>query len=163
MSIARPLEKIENFDKLQQEVVGIIDKVGFVMNQIILQSLVEGVEEWHVGIGAIEELEEADERKYCYLNPSIEDSELGKIIKKYNGYRARIMLMPPRRCYSVHRDIGVRMHIPIVTNDQSWMVWPFDSHCVRLKPGFLYVTDTTKNHTFINGGTTDRIHVVICV
>lgn len=163
MTIVRPLEKIENFENLRAEVLDIINQVGFSMNQIVLQSIDKNKDEWHVGVGAIEELDEPDEKKYCHLNSILADTTLGKLIEKYKGYRSRIMLMSPRKCYSVHQDPGPRLHIPIVTNDQNWMIWPLDSYCVRLKPGFVYFTNTQKYHTFVNGSLEDRIHIVICI
>lgn len=163
MAIAKPLEKLENFQQLSKEIRDIIDQHGFEKNQIILQGLESGKDEWHIGVGAIEELEEQDEKKYCYLNRSLENTAIGSIIKKYKAYRARIMLMSPRRCYSVHKDPTPRIHIPIVTNDQCWMIWPTQQFCMKLKPEFLYWTNTTKEHTFLNGGTEDRIHIVMCV
>ena len=163
MAMIKPIEKVTKFDKLVQEINQLVESVGFSNNQIILQGLEKGKDEWSVGTGAIEELAEQDEKKYQYINPSIENSEISKIIKKYQGFRARIMIMNSRKCYSIHKDPTPRIHIPLITNDQCWMIWPFDSHCVRLMPGFVYYTDTTKNHTFINGSLVDRIHIVICV
>jgi hypothetical protein len=50
-----------------------------------------------------------------------------------------------------------------VSNDQAWMIWPYDNYSSRLEIGHSYLTDTTKNHTFLNGSLEDRIHIVMCV
>lgn len=71
--------------------------------------------------------------------------------------------MPPRKCYSVHQDPTPRLHIPIITNEHCWMVWPKDQFCVHLNEGYVYWTNTQKYHSFLNGGTEDRIHIVMCV
>lgn len=161
--LVRPLYKIEDFQLLLQEVETVIQKVGFEKNQIICQSLETNPDCWHVGIGSIEELEEKEERKYNKIHSELKGTYLEKIIKQHNGYRTRIMLMPPRQCYSIHADPSKRIHIPIITNDQCWMVWPKNSSCYQLMVERAYITNTTQPHTFINGGLENRIHVIICV
>lgn len=160
--IFRSLEPIFEFEKLRKEIFEIVDRVEFKDNQIILQSLNDN-EEWHLGVGAIEELEEKDERKYSVINRSIEHTEISQIIKKYQGFRARIMRMYPRNCYSVHKDPTPRIHIPIETNDQCWMVWPYNNVCANMPAGNVYFTDTTKMHSFFNAGLEERIHVIFNV
>lgn len=161
--LVRPLNPIDNFQLLKQEIETIIQDVGFEKNQIICQSLEDNADQWHSGIGSISELEEKDEKKYCKIHTSLKGTYLEQLISQHNGYRTRIMLMPPRQCYSIHSDHSYRIHIPIVTNDQCWMIWPRDSACYRLFPEMSYLTNTTKPHTFINGGLENRIHVVMCV
>jgi hypothetical protein len=163
MPLIRPIEQITNFHKLKDEVLQIIENIGFEDNQIILQSKGD-IEEWHVGIGSIDELDEKDETLYCNIHKSIEHTEIARIIKKHNGYRARIIALAPRRCYSVHADYSPRMHVPIETNDQCWMIWPYENHCTRMPAGYLYLTDTTKEHTFFNGSLDEkRIHLMFCI
>jgi hypothetical protein len=160
--LVRPLYRLDEFEKLRTEVQEIIQTVTFEKNQIICQNL-SGHDDWHIGIGSIEELEEKEEKKYCYLNSKLKNTELEKLIQKHNAYRTRIMLMPPRQCYSVHSDPTPRLHIPLITNRHCWMIWPTHNSCYHLKDNIVYWTDTTKNHTFINGGLEDRIHIVMCI
>ena len=161
--LALPLYKIDDFEILQNEINNIIQKIGFEKNQIICQSLENNPNQWHLGVGSIEELEEKEEKKYNHLHADLVGSYLEKIIKQHNAYRTRIMLMNPRQCYSIHSDPSKRLHIPIVTNDQCWMVWPKFNACYQLETTRCYLTDTTKPHTFINGGTENRIHIVMCI
>jgi hypothetical protein len=161
--LINPLYKIDNFDQLQTEVLDIIEKYGSNELQIICQGLEKDVENWKDGTGRIEELEIAEEQRYINLHPYLSNSVIESLINKHNGFRTRIMIMPPNKTYSVHADPTPRIHIPILTNDESWMIWPHHSQCKRLTPGFAFWTDTTKKHTFINGGLTDRIHIVMCV
>lgn len=158
-----PLYRFSDFSKLIEEVLQIIQLVGFEKNQIICQSLESNLDNWHTGIGSIEELEEKEEQQYCHLNSELKNSLLGALIEKHNGFRTRIMLMPPRQCYSIHSDPTARLHIPIVTNDQCWMIWPRHDTCRQLQPNLVHWTDTRKPHTFVNGSTTDRIHIVMCI
>lgn len=74
--------------------------------------------------------------------------------------RARFMRLTPKSCYSVHRDEGWRVHIPLVTNSQSHFAF-FDRPAFHhLAPGKVYVVDTTRMHTYLNGGLSDRVHIV---
>jgi hypothetical protein len=161
--LIRPLYKLENFKKLYQEISDVIETVGKDKSQIICQGLEADTNDWDTGIGRIEELEVTEEKKYNHVHPFFRDSVLESIIKKHNAYRTRIMTMNPRKCYSVHADPTPRLHIPIVTNNQCWMIWPNHSKCSQLIPGFVYWTDTSRKHTFINGGVEDRVHVVMCI
>jgi hypothetical protein len=161
--LARPLYKIEDFQTLKSEIENIIQKVGFEKNQIICQSLETNPNQWHLGVGSIEELEEKEERRYEKIHDELSGSYLEKIINQHKGFRTRIMLMPPRQCYSIHADPTKRIHIPIITNNQCWMVWPKHSACHQLNVDRAYITDTTQPHTFINGGLEPRIHLVMCI
>lgn len=158
-----PLYKVSNFEKIVEEVYDIIKLVGFQKNQIICQSLESSLDNWHCGIGSIEELEETEEKKYYHINSQLRNSAIEELIKKHNGFRTRIMLMPSRQCYSIHSDPTPRLHIPIVTNDQCWMIWPHHNTCKQLEAGLVHWTDTRKKHTFVNGGTENRIHIVMCI
>ncbi len=161
--LVRPLYKVDDFQTLKTEIETIIQKIGFEKNQIMCQSLETDPNQWHVGVGSIEELEEKEEQKYSRVQDELVGSYLEKIIKQHNSYRTRIMLMPPRQCYSIHADPTKRIHIPIITNNQCWMVWPKNSACHQLVTERAYITDTTQPHTFINGGLEDRIHIVMCI
>ena len=151
------------FIDIKNEVLDIISKVGFKSNQIICQTLAENPDDWYTGIGRIDTLEDQREEEYCHLNSTLAGTKLAALIEHYNCFRTRIMLMPPRQCYSIHADPTPRLHLPIVTNSQCWMIWPLANQCHRMMPGDLYSADTTKAHTFINGSEEDRIHVVFGV
>jgi len=163
MRIITAKEQISNFEKLREEVLALIKTHSPKSNQIILQGLDPDREEWQVGVGSIEELEEREEKKYQYLNKSLVGSEIENLITRYQGFRSRIMIMPPRACYSIHADPTARIHIPIITNDQCWMIWPHNQLCFRLLAGKSYYADTRRHHTFVNGSTENRIHIVMCV
>lgn len=160
------LRKLENFDTIKQEVLDLVERVGFqgpYKNQIICQSLTDDVEDWQTGIGSVEELAVQQEQEYKYLQPSLKGTQIEKIINEFSAFRSRIMIMQPKSCYSLHNDHTPRIHIPITSNKGCWMIWPLNNKCHRLLPGHLYWTDTTRHHTFINGGGEPRIHMVICV
>ena len=163
MSIIKILEEnVENFELLKHEVFDIIKSKLTEMNQICLQSPVEGEEDWYSGIGVVANLKH-DETAYKFIQPSLKGSVIESLINKYSAYRSRIMHMPPRWCYSVHPDPSCRLHIPITTNKQTWMVWPFDNFCYRFENGKVYWVDTRIPHTCFNGALENRVHLVLCV
>ncbi len=161
--LVRPLYAIDDFETLRNEVMNIVNSVDYDKNQIICQGLESNLDDWKIGVGSIEELQEQEEKKYCFLNSKLQGTYIEKLIKQHSGFRTRIMIMPPRQCYSIHADPSKRIHIPVITNDQCWMVWPRNNACYQLTTHRAYLTDTTQPPTFINGGLEDRIHIVMCV
>jgi hypothetical protein len=167
MEILKLLDECENFALFKEEVLTAIkthSRKGEDNSQFMLQTLEEGQEDWHTGVGRVEQLEVKMENDYVHIQPSLKGTMIEKMLLKYNGYRARIMVMHPRNVYTVHADSTARIHIPVVTNMNCWMVWPFNQRCYQLKAGYVYQTDTTKRHTFFNGDMTQtRIHIVMCI
>jgi hypothetical protein len=159
MEYVSVIRKLDEF-KFRQEILEIINTVGFDSNQIICQGQSADGTDWKTGVGRIRDLEDRDEQHYKYLNPALAGTMLADIIEEYGCFRTRIMLMSPRSCYSIHADFTPRLHIPVVTNTQAWMVWPYLNKCYQMKVGNIYFADTTKTHTFLNGDGTDRIHIV---
>ena len=157
------LKPIENFNQLKLEVLELIKELGQGLTQIMCQGSDPENHDWNTGSGRISALKVKEESDYCYLNPRLKGTELEKLINEYQGFRTRIITLTGRKCYSVHADPGFRIHVPIVTNDQAWMVWPHNNYSSKLEIGHSYLTDTTKNHTFLNGSLEDRIHIVMCV
>lgn len=57
-----------------------------------------------------------------------------------------------------------RIHYPIITNDKVvFQSWNYDGrlHEVNMKEGECWLLDTRKPHRVVNGGTTERIHLVV--
>ena len=158
----KELEKINDFDALSTEVLEIIKVNNLDFAQIMVQGLTDSLD-LTSGAGRVYTLENQNEKDYCVLNPIFSGTVLEKYIKKYNGYRTRIMTMPGRHCYSVHMDPTPRIHIPLITNEEAWMIWPYKNLCYKMPAGSVYWADTRKFHTFINGANIPRIHIVMCV
>lgn len=104
--------------------------------------------------------------------------EVRKIVDYFGKdvHRVRFMKLAPgggelkRHTDQVDRDSGgslgklARIHIPIVTNpDVIFTVWSTKGipEKVNMKVGEAWFLDTRKPHQAINGGTEDRIHLVI--
>ena len=69
------------------------------------------------------------------------------------------MWIYPWSCYSVHKDLTPRIHIPIITNPQNFIVFKY-SPMEHLSLGNVYWVDTTQYHTAINGSDDARLHLV---
>lgn len=81
--------------------------------------------------------------------------------------RARFMLAPPRRGLTVHRDFEMRYHFVLRTNPNAFFGEKTNDGEVTAKcyhipaDGHFYKVDTTRDHFIYNGGTEDRIHLVL--
>ena len=156
------LGSVEDFKNLKEEIMSIVSTRLTDLNQISLQTLTDD-EDWYSGIGSLLKLKNTSEHAYRFIQPGLKGSVIESIIKQYGGFRTRIMNMKPRSCYSVHSDFSYRIHIPIITNEQCWMVWPYGNNCFNLKEGNVYRTNTKASHSAFNGSIADRIHLVMCV
>lgn len=102
-----------------------------------------------------------DERVYNTLNPLFKDTLLEGLIKNYQLFRARLMWVGPKTCYSMHRDKTRRIHIPIFTNPECYFV--FANHPpVHIDAGYAWGVDTREWHTFMNCSNQPRLHLVGC-
>jgi len=81
------------------------------------------------------------------------------IIKELKMYRTRVMNLKSKTCYSYHKDLSKRIHIPIQTNKDCFLIT--DKKVEHLPAdGNYYVIDTTQYHTALNASREDRIHIV---
>jgi hypothetical protein len=98
-----------------------------------------------------------DESLFCNINPYFKDTIFEILINKYKLVRSRFMWVPPYSCYSMHRDLSSRVHIPLITNPDCYFI--FKKGIVEhLECGKVYLVDTTEDHTFINCSTLPRLH-----
>jgi len=82
------------------------------------------------------------------------------IIEDLNMFRTRVMILKPKTCLSLHADPAKRIHIPIDTNENCFLM--IDQYAHHLfADGSAYICDTTKPHTSINASLgTNRTHIV---
>lgn len=126
--------------------------------QVCLQG-VEGIKDPFYGTGRIDTFNHKENE---FVIPLFDIPYTNSIIKELKMHRTRVIKMPPISCYSYHKDPTKRIHIPLVTNKDCFMV--LDDKVYRYPAnGNYYIVDTTNQHTFINGSLEERIHLVGCV
>jgi hypothetical protein len=82
-----------------------------------------------------------------------------EIIEELRMYRTRVMRMAPKSCLSYHKDPTRRVHIPLITNTNAFLL--IDKSAYNLiDDGSAYLVDTKKMHTAINASFVNRIHLV---
>ncbi|MCF6327892.1 MAG: hypothetical protein L3J21_11460 [Devosiaceae bacterium] len=82
-----------------------------------------------------------------------------ELTKRFPIGRTRVLSKGLYNCNSWHRDPEPRLHIPLVTNPGSLFV--VNHHVTHLPAdGSVYFTDTRGYHTALNGGETQRVHIV---
>lgn len=73
--------------------------------------------------------------------------------------RMRVLSKGLYNCNSWHRDPEPRLHIPVISNPGSLFI--VNHHVTHLPAdGSVYFTDTRGYHTALNGGETNRVHIV---
>ena len=81
------------------------------------------------------------------------------IIKELKMYRTRVMKLKYKTCYTYHRDKTKRIHIPLITNENCFIILDKEV-CHYPADGNWFLVDTTKKHTAVNASWEDRIHIV---
>ena len=104
-----------------------------------------------------------DESQYSELIPEIKNTYFETVYNNLSEYftlgRLRILLLEPRNCLSYHRDPEPWLHIPLLTNPGCLFI--ADNFCTHLPAnGSVYYTNTLRYHTALNGGESNRIHLV---
>lgn len=99
------------------------------------------------------------ETEFNLLNLEFKDTMFEEMINKYHLLRARLMWVGPYSTYSMHRDTTPRIHVPLITNPDCYLV--FQKGIVKhLSPGIVYWVDTREKHTFINCSEYPRLHLI---
>jgi hypothetical protein len=145
---------------LANETVSIIEKVGLQQNQVALQYA--NKKNWHAGIGK-SDLLDCSEQEYINFHEELDGTHLKEILVNldFSVAHARIMVLPPKSCYTTHVDYYTRYHIPVVSKTlQTFMIFPYKEKVVRMHPGKMYWTNTHELHNFVNGTNENRIHIV---
>ena len=126
-----------------------------VYGQVMLQT-VEGCTDKEYGIGRVTEVKHSENEFVVPIYDQLQYTN--SIIQELGMTRTRLMYMMGPTCYTYHKDPTPRMHIPLITNDKCFMVLDDEVH--RYPVGKAYFVDTTKMHTFVNGSTEVRLHIV---
>ncbi|MEO0327902.1 MAG: hypothetical protein AAF217_04825 [Pseudomonadota bacterium] len=104
-----------------------------------------------------------DEFKFTELVPAFKGTYFEHVHTELKNRfpigRMRVLSKGTYNCNSWHRDPEPRLHIPIVTNPGSLFL--VNHHATHLPAdGSVYYTDTRGYHTALNGGESNRVHIV---
>lgn len=104
-----------------------------------------------------------DESAYSELVPAFADTYFefvyASLRERFPLGRMRLLSKGLYNCNSWHRDPEPRIHVPITSNPGSLFV--AGNHCTHLPAdGSTYFTDTRLYHTAMNGGPSERVHLV---
>jgi hypothetical protein len=116
---------------------------------------------WAGGTGRLTGLGNS-EHQYTNLNPILQGSIFEDIINEYKLVRTRFMWMNGRSCYSMHRDMSPRIHVPIITNPECYFVLKAESGGLveHIPAGNVYWIDTRIRHSFMNCSMEPRLHLI---
>jgi len=125
--------------------------------QVSLQTNDVNIKDHLVGTGRPIKMKEFD-----FIHPLFDLTYINELMKEMKLYRTRIMRMPPKSCYSLHKDFSLRLHIPLVTNEKCFLV--IDNEVIRYPAdGNFYILNAKKEHTAVNASLKERIHLIACV
>jgi hypothetical protein len=105
------------------------------------------------------------EKSFCLFHKFYKNSYVQKLDESLNLniYRWRWMILFGKSCYSLHQDSTQRVHIPIISNPQSFLIFKDPAALFELSVGKTYLVDTRKTHSAMNGHETWRVHLVGCI
>lgn len=141
--------------------------------QVSLTSL--NGDSWIESVGRLSDLDHP-EKYYSTVHYALKNTLTEQLILRYKSfYRWRLLCIPPKQTYSIHRDSlnpklkNIRIHIPLVTNDDAFMCFldtmpengsTSNVKYYNLKENNSYLADTSDLHTAVNYGKTHRYHIV---
>ena len=104
-----------------------------------------------------------DESLFSEFNPLFKGTYFEyvhqQLAQRFPIGRTRVLSKGLYNCNSWHRDPEPRLHIPVTSNPGSLFV--VNHHVTHLPAdGSVYFTDTRGYHTALNGGETQRVHIV---
>jgi len=135
-------------------------------SQIAIQTDDSSIDNWYAGTGQSQAKTNKWEHSFCHIQPSLRGTALEYYLKWLDipVFRTRIMMSRPKGCYSIHKDYSPRLHLPLMTNKQCNFLITDPLTMFHLPAdGTTTWVDTTKQHTFMNGSTEQRLHLVMIV
>lgn len=135
-------------------------------SQIAIQTDDDSRDNWLAGTGKSTAKTPEWEHSFNKLQPSLKGTAIDKYLQWLDVpvYRARIMMAKEKGCYSIHRDYSPRLHLPLITNKQCNFLFTDPLVMFHMPAdGRTTWVDTRLPHTFMNGSTEKRLHLVMIV
>jgi len=159
------LKKIDKqYDHLK--LLDLYNSLNMESNQINFTT--RGSDDMNDGVGSIFEYHPATE--YCWnrIHPHFKGTYLEEVYNDLSGDwmlgRGRFMLMDDNnRALTWHYDTDYRLHIPLMTTEESWFILD-DKNLHRMAElGSLYSLEASRYHAALNLSRTNkpRLHIVI--
>ena len=102
------------------------------------------------------------ETEFDTLCDFFKDTYVGEVVStlqdEYKVTRGRFMMLSMKTCLTYHFDSSPRLHIPLITDDNCFMI--IDDKVCRIPYPGTYKVDTTKKHTALNASKILRTHLV---
>ena len=102
------------------------------------------------------------ETEFDMLCDLFKDTYIGEVVStlkdEYKVTRGRFMMLSMKTCLTYHFDSSPRLHIPLITDDNCFMI--IDDKVCRIPYPGTYKVDTTKKHTALNASKILRTHLV---
>lgn len=128
-----------------------------------LSLLTDGTTNWDAGTGSKVGIEESvwDKLHLDLIGTWWEEFFASLPFKLY---RARLLTLQARSCYSIHVDRTPRIHIAIDTHPHARFIFtrPPTLKCIP-DDGSVWWVDTREEHSAMNGSLKPRIHFVACL
>lgn len=103
------------------------------------------------------------ETDFTEFNSEFRDTSLYEMYQTIPSIgRFRIMVMQGPCAYTIHKDLSKRYHYVIETNPKCLFLFPDEEKMIHIPAdGNLYLLNTLRSHTFLNGSRKRRIHLVM--
>ena len=159
-----PLDLRVDLQRLRNETEELLARVPLAFEgtrQLALHSFAGSEDPWYDGCRKQRYI--GNDRDYTVLHPELCGTYFEALFDglPFRAYRARLMELSAKTCYSIHRDDAPRYHIAIHTNPHSRFVFAELQRVVHIPAdGIPYFVDTRQSHTAFNGGKEARLHLV---
>lgn len=165
-----------DLEQVRKDLETILEKTTWHNNQIGLTYRPGAKDPWNDSTGSlydrinnIELVKESEFTEFNTNTPSYLTHILNTLceIQNFEIGRARFMRLLPKSGLSVHSDTSERYHLVIKTNIDAFIAHTMKASgmaaiCFHLPDNAtFYKVDTTKKHFVYNGGSEERIHLVI--
>jgi hypothetical protein len=155
-----------DIEQLQFETKKILDKYPVnEQNQICFQNTKPNLNDVYEGTGDARlpycPTYNKPEKDFIYFNNEFKDTIFYSISQRFSG-RMRLNVLPNKKCYRMHIDPNlIRYHFAIFTNDNCFILYKDKKHYHIPANGYCYKMDARIDHTALNAGKENRIHLVI--
>jgi hypothetical protein len=149
-----------DIEEIRNELM-VLPKNNPLLDQICLQGIEVGGDPYF-GSGSRAKIDYKPYYEKDFIYPNFDIPYVNSILKKLSMYRTRVLYLRPKVCYSIHNDPSKRIHIPVYTNENCWII--VNKEIMHLPAdGNYYEIDTTQYHTALNGSEEYRVHIVGCI